>query len=815
MLWFVFYSCYILLFLQELSDKIYAMNSSAFDYGSFSVVQKTVCSEKIPFEFPGEFKPVIFTEKQKRQFRKFALKAEKLNEKKERIAEKQALRAQVLAEKQRRKQEIASSRVKHPIGIKLISIISAIVIVSLSGLACLVAGFVSKDTIQTARQNNFVINSRMASELQNRIDNVVSTVSTFVELVKNAEDEGNKTAAKEFSSGFFKKNPEIVAIVLPESDLTFLNFQFLGENELDGSIVGSYILSEEESVSGSSHGNFVIQNASPFFNVPVLALFYPVFDQEDENSVAVLFSAEKIVDTFSSESINKSLFVNENGVVLVSSDVQETMNAADFSRSQVVQEMLKSKDFNTQLGNRQHDFSDSETFKSPNKKNVKYIGAFNKIGKGNAGVVTVVPTYKILEETRKITILIAFLAVAILAVVIIIIWFFSKTMSVPLKQLTAVVNQINKGDFNTELFGDLKTRGHDEIGVLINSTKNEREILNTFTKLTNKGVTQAIIRKEIDFEPHLKDITIFFSDIRGFTAISDGFKNKFGERSAAEIINFLNDYMSRMVSCIKRTGGTVDKFEGDAIMACWGVLRQEPLDWENLPDSDPKKLEMKNRHDQYVKEDALSAIRASLAMRYSLMEYNKEAARFTEVHSKDSDSVYKPQIKIGRGINSGRATVGFMGSYDKMEFTSIGDAVNFASRTESSNKPCGTDMLITEDTYNLLKNDYIKCEENNFSIKPENQINEIVVEKIPVGFEVKGKGIQHFYGVVNMPNFDISGFFEEIQPGFTIDSDCEKVLGPKGPKTIAEVRSLLGIATPDFEKVNLNEEENKIQVASK
>lgn len=65
-----------------------------------------------------------------------------------------------------------------------------------------------------------------------------------------------------------------------------------------------------------------------------------------------------------------------------------------------------------------------------------------------------------------------------------------------------------------------------------------------------------------------------------------------------------------------------------------------------------------------------------------------------------------------------------------------------------------------------------------------------------------------------MPNFDIAEFFEEIRPGFTVDSECEKVLGPKGPRTIAEVRSLLGIATPDFEKVNLNETESKIQVAS-
>ena len=127
----------------------------------------------------------------------------------------------------------------------------------------------------------------------------------------------------------------------------------------------------------------------------------------------------------------------------------------------------------------------------------------------------------------------------------------------------------------------------------------------------------------------------------------------------------------------------------------------------------------------------------------------KITMEFTRAHEVEGDAKFKPMIRIGCGINTGRATVGFMGSNDKMEFTSIGDSVNLASRTESSNKPCGTDMLITQDTYELLKYEYIRCEANNFTIRKENLSKEIIVEMIPVSFEVKGKGIQHFYGIVD------------------------------------------------------------------
>lgn len=712
--------------------------------------------------------------------------------------EYEKIKQKQIADKKAEKKKIyrRHSRILFSIGMKLVSIISLIVIISLGGITFLVSYFVSNDTKISAEENNLTINSRTATDCENRISSAVSSVGMFFDLLEVAgEDE---LAVSRNTRMFFDRNKDLVAVALPFSERKFQNQTFFLSHEIDDAQLDDFLAVSEEDIQNSAQGRYILRNASPFFKTQTIAIFYSSYTDQETEPIVIIYSSEALSDSFTAGSINLSYLVNGDGEILLHPDIEMVMSAADFTASPIVQDMQNARQNNGQVN-----FTDAGE---------DYIGAFKKISLGDCGVITIVKTSVILEAVRVTTRRNIYLTIAILSIAILIVWFFSKSLSAPLTKLKLVTDEINRGNFNTDLFDGLKTSRKDEIGVLIRSTRNERQILNTFTKLTNKGVTKAIIRKEIDFNPHLKDITIFFSDIRGFTAISDGFKNRFQEQSAAEIISFLNDYMSRMVNCITITGGTVDKFEGDAIMACWGVLRDDSLEFEKMQKINPRYEKLKSVHDAHVKEDALNAIKATVAMRYALMKYNKDAEAFTQAHSDDSKAKYKPHIRIGCGINSGRATVGFMGSYDKMEFTSIGDAVNLASRTESSNKPCGTDMLITEDTYNLLKMDYIKCEENEYTIKPEFQKDEIMVEMIPVTFEVKGKGKQHFYGVVNMPQFDIKEFFSKTEPGFVVDEDCAKAAGPSGPVNLGEVRTLLGIPEPNFDEVNLDAEENKIQI---
>ena len=152
-----------------------------------------------------------------------------------------------------------------------------------------------------------------------------------------------------------------------------------------------------------------------------------------------------------------------------------------------------------------------------------------------------------------------------------------------------------------------------------------------------------------------KNLTVFFSDIRGFTTISE-------QMSSEQLSSFMNEYLTTMSNCIIAHGGTVDKFIGDAIMAIWGA----PLD---------------------DRDHAVHALQAAMSMMAQLKEIQQDYARRG-----------LPLIDIGIGINTGIMSVGNFGSHERFDYTVMGDNVNLASRLEGANKDYGTHVIISEFT---------------------------------------------------------------------------------------------------------------------
>ncbi len=246
-------------------------------------------------------------------------------------------------------------------------------------------------------------------------------------------------------------------------------------------------------------------------------------------------------------------------------------------------------------------------------------------------------------------------AIPILGIGIIVAYLFLSLLALSNGIIVETVSVINALMMNTIAITTYKYRSSDIEKKVIKSAFQQylapkviQELLNDPSKLTLGG--------------DRREITAFFSDIAGFSTISE-------KLSPDELVQLLNDYLTEMCDIIVRYEGTVDKFEGDAIIAFWGA----PVD---------------------QKDHARRACFASIDMQVRLIELRKQW------RSQGRDELF---VRIG--VNSGPAVVGNMGSKSRMDYTMMGDSVNLASRLEGANKFYSTYTMISEDTYRLVEGD--------------------------------------------------------------------------------------------------------------
>lgn len=209
--------------------------------------------------------------------------------------------------------------------------------------------------------------------------------------------------------------------------------------------------------------------------------------------------------------------------------------------------------------------------------------------------------------------------------------------------------------------------------------KQKERIKGKFASKVSPAVMNDILSSEDNvLEGKEREITVFFSDVRNFTNISEAMGDP------KRLIRFMNTYMDPMTEIVIKTGGTVDKFIGDAIMAYW-----------NAPTN--------------VEDHADQAVIASLEQLHALRELNKTLradAEFAKVTAM-SDAKGVPIVDIGIGLNSGIAIVGEMGSSGRSDYTVIGDPVNLGSRLESLCKYYNSKLNISNFTKELLRGKYI------------------------------------------------------------------------------------------------------------
>lgn len=624
-----------------------------------------------------------------------------------------------------------NSKILFPIGVKLILIISVIVIVSLGSITALVSFFTRENDKLKAESNNFTINTRSAGIAQNFLTQTQSDVFLLIDLLstigRNKIEKTNEQLSNQSSAHFFERNQQIGAIIQiskdnEEREINLINQRFLQKNEIKTEDIENFLTSERTSIENAFLGEDSVLNTTVYFNVASFGLIYSY----NKKAIIVITSVDSISDTFCVGNSSTSYIINANNDILIHPNNDLVSLGVNVSDSPIVKQLRENSDSGRQIFFKDNDESD-------------YFGAYQKLSFANLVVITTIKSDIIYESVNSTTRRNIYLTFAVFFLAIIFVSIYSKILSRRIKRLTRASAEIEVGRFNVKI----KNSSNDELTVLTKSFMKmgrglaERERLkDTFGRFINKEIAQKAMKGELKLGGETKNVTIFFSDIRSFTAISE-------KLEPSEVVEFLNEYMTKMVDCVNKTGGVVDKFIGDALMGVWGA-----------PVSSGS-----------VAKDAFNCVRAALMMRDDLIEFNK---------TRGGDK--KPIIKIGCGINTGPVIAGQIGSEQRMEYTVIGDAVNLASRTESLNKPFCTDILITENTYNLIK-DYV------------------LVEEMP-SVTVKGKEKPvKMYAVINIPN-------AKKTPG----------AGENGMKSLAEVRAKLGFDTPNLSTVNPNESEKKYKV---
>ncbi len=598
-------------------------------------------------------------------------------------------------------------KIKYPISLKQILLFSFLIILVLGVSTTLVSTLIRSDDRIKAEESNLALNGRTAQTIESSFENIQNNSYVFFEAFSAVQEDVQK---KELSDAFFRSNQDILFVFSPETDLLVNPEADSAEADIQAFINSSDALAVTADTSATEKTVFF--NASAVFDIPAVIFIYKYGPKNDVKNAFVGCDVASLCELMGTGSNNTTVLIDKNAKVLINPDFASTKTELNSVKGLVKELAKNEQETNTQT---------------------VIDGIFTAIHqiKGDLFVITTISEKSVYAVINRTTYRIILFSLAVLFIAIILIRIFSNGITNPIKELVAASSKIEHGEFEL----DIMPRTQDEIGLLTSSFVQmgkglaEREkLMISFSKFTNKTIAQKAASGELTLGGENRNATIFFSDIRSFTAMSE-------KMQPNEVVEFLNVYMTKMVECVNKTNGVVDKYIGDAIMAVWGA-----------PESSGSPA-----------QDALNAVSAALMMRLSLFNYNKERG-----------AKGLPPVKIGCGINSGPVVAGQIGSEERMEYTVIGDAVNLASRTEALNKPFATDILITENTYNLIK-------------------DHIIVQEMP-GVHVKGKteAIKMF-AVINLA-------------------------GRGRPETIDDVRKIIGTTAPDLSKVNTDDEEKKYNI---
>ena len=545
---------------------------------------------------------------------------------------------------------------------KLLSIISLILITALGGMTYFAGLFFTDASVTRVQEHNLNLVQVLHSRVQLELKGIIYKAGSLLARVGPGQGVIPGSNRHLVFAGIARRQKGNLVFTS-----SLFNRKSLGEKLITDEQILELHRRYTKHFSAAFNGTTAVENVSPTFKTPLLAISLPYRLEDDSETGAgsdkevpdailiILLAPDNILKAFQNapEVGNErvTLMVNNRGYLIAHPDSNMILFKSNLSDSPFVQAYLKSN-----INRKQLPFTEN---------NERYLGSFIKLEEFGLCILTSLKENAAMKTVNRIQWTNILITLIFLTLAILIVFFFSLIITRPIVRLVQASHEIAEGNYDL----DIQPASRDEIGLLTSSFTDmsrgleEREkVKDALGTFVSQEIAEKAVRGELKLGGERKRCTILFSDLRSFTSIAESMEPE-------QVVEFLNEYFEGMLNCLAATQGVVDKFVGDAIMAYWGALHSDENHTHN-------------------------AVEATLMMRKSLEEFNfRNQGKW-------------PHVRFGIGINTGEVIAGQIGSKQRMQYTLIGDPVNLASRVEGVNKRLGTDILLTEDSYKLVKDEY-------------------------------------------------------------------------------------------------------------
>ncbi|MCC5813292.1 MAG: HAMP domain-containing protein [Leptospira sp.] len=553
-------------------------------------------------------------------------------------------------------------KTKFSIQLKMMGIISLILAVTVSTIIGLATYFFKDTSEKTVQVNSLAIVELVGLKVSSDIQSIVIKGEQLVTtMIRSNQSDADR---KFISDLFFTNDKDFIYVGLYHeednnliAEKNYFNTNNLIESNLSEDEILANVQRNSEALIKTFTGKPNIINSTPGFTQGSFLLAVPANLESDKSKILIIMvKLEKILSAFDKNPMTTTFMVNDDGIAIAHPIEEVIISATSFLDLPIVKAMLTSQ-------------VDTGQLRYISKNGAPYLGSYRKIGFGDAGIISIVSEDKAFEEVYNIQARNLYIMGISLCLALIIVFFFAKSITRPILSLLNATLEIAKGNFRV----GIASTTQDEVGLLTDYFKTMGEGLEEREKVKSilgSMIDPVVVKEAMIDMAALKrgkeaEITSFFSDVASFSTISE-------QLTSVDLASLLNEYLSAMTIILKENEGVLDKYIGDAIVGIFGA----PVE---------------------VEQHAVKACKASLEMVYKLEDLRQYWQK-NNLYSKEA------QIMDARiGLNTGPAKVGFMGTDALASYTMMGDTVNLAARLEAAGKDYGVNVMIAENTNNLVQ----------------------------------------------------------------------------------------------------------------